>query len=181
MGILHMIWKGRNLHTFITRPYANSDKFRPILFLVGDNGIVNSKELFFIDCVFKSTPVYSTTFMLAHMRSVSNEKRGPISIGGLITSIAYTLHDTELATIVPLANSNALDIHSCQEHRVIKYNSVGRYYLMINNTLVMSVVLPLPMCTDVQVNANYLYDIYVGDDANDIPMDVDLVERLVMC
>lgn len=81
----------------------------------GDNGSVNCKELFFINCVFKSTPFHSVTFILTHIGSVSNAKRGVIGIGGLITSISHTLHlDAKLATLVPLTGSTTLDMHSCQ-------------------------------------------------------------------
>lgn len=92
--------------------------FRQILahfvFGRGDNGSVNSKVLFFIDYVFKSTPVHFVTFMLTHIPLVSNTKSGVVFIGGLITSIAHALHiDAELATLAPLAGSTVLDIHSC--------------------------------------------------------------------
>lgn len=53
---------------------------------------------------------------------------------------------------------------------MIKYKREGRYYLIINNIVVRSVVLSCPTCTDMQVEANWLYDLSIGDDANDVPM-----------
>lgn len=45
---------------------------------------------------------------------------------------------------------------------MIKYKCEGRYYLIINNIVVKSVVLSCPTCTDMQVEANWLYDLSIG-------------------
>lgn len=45
---------------------------------------------------------------------------------------------------------------------------------MINNIIVRNILLPCPMRSDVQVEVNQIYDLCVGDGANDVPMDVGI-------
>lgn len=80
------------------------------LFVQENNGKVYSKELFFIHSAFANIRVNADPFIFTQMRVVCTVKRGPICIGGLITSISHALgQEDELATMGPLPTPS-LDI-----------------------------------------------------------------------
>lgn len=103
---------------------------------------MNAKKLFFLHSIFAPTRVNMAPFMIAHMNVVRTARKGPISFGDLITSIARVmgLH-TELATLGPLP-SNSLGLHACRYMRLIKAMSDGRYLLMVHNISIDGVILP---------------------------------------
>lgn len=97
-------------------------------------------------------------------------RKGPISFGGLITSIARALGlDVELASLEPLP-SCFLDIHACRYMRLIRAKLDGIYLLMFHNIVINGVVLPCPNRTNVRNNANWIYDLNV--EAKSEPMDI---------
>ncbi|MCI22708.1 hypothetical protein A2U01_0043884, partial [Trifolium medium] len=103
------------------------------VFVRGDSsGNVNSKELFFIDCVFQSRPIHTAAFMLANMQTIAEAKKGAIVIGGLITSLAPAL---------------------------VKLISGNEYYLMIRSQIVRSILLPNRARIDVRDAGNWLFDL----------------------
>lgn len=116
--------------------------------------------------------IHTTAFMLAHMSSISNAKRGPIAIGGLISFISHALHlKADLATLVPVLGSTFLDLHAFQSQKLIKHKRNDKYYSVINNKVVKSVILPFHAGTNVQVTGNWLYDLEADEDAEAILMD----------
>ena len=87
--------------------------------------------------------------MLAHMQFVCTKERGPIYIGGLITSIVCALNlNEELATLQPI-QTPFLYMDSFQSMCMIKNRSVGNYYLMVQNLKIKGVILPCLAHTDV--------------------------------
>lgn len=122
--------------------------------------------------VFKNTQVNSTPFLLAHIQAVHTTKKGNITFGGLITSIARALDlHVELAMFDPLPMLS-LDINVCRHMRLIMNMSDGRFSLMIANKVVPSIILPCPNCTDVQVRENWTYNLNAGAEAGPVPMDI---------
>lgn len=98
--------------------------------------------------------------MLAHIWSISIGTKGIIVIGGLITFIIHALNlEVELATLVPIIGSTALDIQACKSQKLIKYEREGRYCLCVKKTVVRSIFFPCAMRTNVQVDGNRLYDL----------------------
>lgn len=112
-----------------------------IIFIWENTNKINPKELFFICSIFEPTLVNSAPFMIAHMQALGTDKKGPTSIGGLITSIARALGlDTELVTLEPLPPC-FLDLPACRHIRLIRSRSDGKYLVMVHNTAVISVIL----------------------------------------
>lgn len=137
-----------------------------------NNGNVNSKELFFIHCAFANIRLNVCPFIFAHMQDVCIGKRGPICIGGLITSIARVLVlEAKLATMNPLPTPS-LDILAWRSMRLIKARLDEKYSLMANNQEVKSIILPCPTCTNVQNRANWLYDLSSPAPGHIEPMDI---------
>lgn len=133
---------------------------------------INDKELFYIHYVFEHTRVNSTLFMLAHMQAVHTAKKGHITFGGLITSIAPALDlHAELATLDPLPMLS-LYIDICRHMRLIKNKSDERFSLMISNMVVHTIILPFPNRTDVWVRANWTYTLNAGAKAGPVPTNI---------
>lgn len=87
--------------------------------------------------------------MLAHMQAVGTAKKGPIFIGGVITSIARAIAlYVELATLDPLPTPS-LDILEFCHMQLIKNRRDGKYSLMLGNKEVPSVILPFLNHTNV--------------------------------
>lgn len=84
-------------------------------------GSVNTKELFFIHCVFHPHKVHTLAFMLANMERVAHVKKRGIFIGGLITFIVFALGlGTEITQLHPLEGSISLDLNSCLAQKLVK-------------------------------------------------------------
>lgn len=87
--------------------------------------------------------------MIAHMNVIRAARKGPISFGDLITSIAHVMGiHTELATLEPLP-SRSFDLHACRHMRLITDRPDGRYLLMVYKISIDGVILPCPNHTDV--------------------------------
>lgn len=115
---------------------------------------INAKELFYIHSIFNHTWVNSSPFLLAHMQAVRTAKKGHITFGGLITSIACSLDlYAKLAMLDPLPMLS-LDIVVCLHMRLIKNKNDGRFSMTIANTVVPSIILPCLNRTDVRVKEN---------------------------
>lgn len=98
-----------------------------------NTGNVNSKDLFLIYYALSGTKVDPTPFLLAHFQSTCVWTRGPICIGGLITSIALALNlGMKLATLEPLETPFA-DLDYFHRTRLIKNKPDDKYFLMISN------------------------------------------------
>lgn len=133
---------------------------------------INAKELFYILYVFEHTRVNSYPFLLAHMQAVRTAKKGHIIFGGLITSIARALNlHAELATLDPLPMFS-LDIDVCLHMRLMKNKSDERFSLVIANMVVPSIILPCMNRTDVRVRANWTYNLNLGVEVGQVPMDI---------
>ncbi|MCI33237.1 DNA (cytosine-5)-methyltransferase DRM2-like [Trifolium medium] len=77
------------------------------------------------------------------MQTIAKAKKGAIVIGGLITSLASSLGlDTQIATLDPLPDSTSLDLNPCLAQKLVKLISGNKYYLMIRNQIVRSIMLP---------------------------------------
>ena len=82
------------------------------------------------------------------------EKKGAISFGGFITSIAQGLElDTELDTLEPLSY-NMINLKILRDMRLCKVRKEGGYHLMVHNVAIPSVVLPCSRRTDVRLERN---------------------------
>lgn len=85
-----------------------------------NTGNVNSKDLLLIRFALSAIKVNPTSFLLAHLSSISGRIRGPIYVGGLITSISIALDlHYELATIENLFTFFP-DLDYCHNMRLIK-------------------------------------------------------------
>ena len=125
-----------------------------------NNSKVNSKELFFLQCVFESdTTVNAASFLLHHIRTLCARGRQPFIIGGLITSIALGLNLGDKLQTLESLPPLSMDISYCRSSRLIKNRVGGGYYLMVNNQAVPSVVLPNTTLTDVTNPNRHLYDL----------------------
>ncbi|MCI08018.1 hypothetical protein A2U01_0029089, partial [Trifolium medium] len=151
--------------------------FRQILactiFARENSNKVNAKEFFYMQAVFAPTRINSVPFMLSHMQAICTAKKGAISFGGLITSIARALElDNELANLEPLEPRflNLLTVKNM--HFVKARKQEGGFLLMVQKNAIEGVVLPCPDRTDVQNRANWLYDLNANPAADPMPMDI---------
>ena len=125
-----------------------------------NNSKVNSKELFFLQCVFEpDTQVNAASFLFHHIRTLCARGRQPFIIGGLITSIALGLNLGDKLQTLESLPPLSMDISYCRSSRLIKNRVGGGYYLMVNNQAVPSVVLPNTTLTDVTNPNRHLYDL----------------------
>lgn len=130
-------------------------------------GNVNSKELCFLHCIFSALRVHSVTFIMTHIRYVSTATRCGISIGELSTSNAHAFNlEVELATLVPITGSTAVDIHACRSHKLVKYERDMTYFLQFKNKLVSNIVLTFPQHINIQNQANWLFDLSTPVDTS---------------
>lgn len=141
--------------------------------------MINAKELFYIHSIFEPTQVNSSSFMLAYMHAVGTVKKGLISIGGVITSIACVLGlEAQLAALDPLLVPS-LDIHVCRHMWLIKNMRDERYSLMIGNREVLGVVLPCLDRTHVKNRANWIYNLNVGTEWKFLRMSLLMVPPMI--
>lgn len=137
-----------------------------------NNGMVNSKELFFLHTAFAPTRVNATPFMLAHLKLLCVRGTTHFCIGGLVTSIARALGlDSELATLQPLPTPS-LDIDSCRAQHLIKAKKDNIYSLMVGNLKIRSIILPCHTCTNVRNRNNWLYDLTAPELSHPAPNDI---------
>ncbi|CAI8601203.1 unnamed protein product [Vicia faba] len=95
--------------------------------------------------------------MLTHMHVFVTARRGHITFGGLITSIARTIGpEHKLATLVPLP-SCFIDIDMARSMNLVKQHPVGKFDLMINNKVFPNTTLPDPNRIDVRHQNNFFY------------------------
>jgi hypothetical protein len=125
-----------------------------------NNNKVNAKELFFLHCVFEmDTKVNAASFLFHHIRTLCARGRQPFVIGGLITSIALGLNLGDRLQNLQALPPLFMDISYCRSIRLIKNRVGGRYYLMVSNHEVPSVVLPNIALTDVTNPNRFIYDL----------------------
>ncbi|KAI5403248.1 hypothetical protein KIW84_050721 [Lathyrus oleraceus] len=125
-----------------------------------NNSKVNAKELFFLECVFKpNAKVNAASFLFHHIRTLCARGRQPFVIGGLITTIALGLNLGDRLQTLESLPPLFMDISYCRSSRLIKNRVGGKYYLMVNNQAVPSVVLPNIALTDVTNPNHHLYDL----------------------
>ena len=125
-----------------------------------NNSKVNAKELFFLECVFEpNAKVNAASFLFHHIRTLCARGRQPFVIGGLITTIALGLNLGDRLQTLESLPPLFMDIGYCRSSRLIKNRVGGKYYLMVNNQAVPSVVLPNIALTDVTNPNRHLYDL----------------------
>ncbi|KAI5401167.1 hypothetical protein KIW84_065857 [Lathyrus oleraceus] len=125
-----------------------------------NNNKVNAKELFFLECVFEpNAKVNAASFLFHHIRTLCARGRQPFVIGGLITTIALGLNLGDRIQTLESLPPLFMDISYCRSSRLIKNRVGGKYYLMVNNQAVPSVVLPNIALTDVTNPNRHLYDL----------------------
>lgn len=111
--------------------------------------------------------------MLAHMQSVSHRITGVICIKGLITYLALVMNlHAELATTMPLPTP-FLDKDVCHSMRMISNKQDGRYYLMVRNKTVKSIILPCSARIDVQNKQNWTFDFNAPELGDNIDVHVN--------
>lgn len=109
--------------------------------------------------------------MIAHMCAVI-KKKGIISFGGMITTIAWALElDTELATLEPLPH-RIINLKFLRDMRLCKVSKEGAYHLMVHYMDIPSVVLPCSRCTDVHLERNWTFDLQVAPFVGPLPPNV---------
>lgn len=116
--------------------------------------------------------------------SAALKKKGTISFGGFITSLARAIRlDTKLATIEPIP-PRTLDLNLMRHMRRCKVRKEGGYHLMVRNHEIKSIVLPWPTHTDVRERENWIYDLqaspYTGPMPMDIPQNVNVDDVQIM-
>ncbi|KAI5406435.1 hypothetical protein KIW84_052965 [Lathyrus oleraceus] len=95
---------------------------------------VNSRELLYLQGSLTNRRINSVPFMLAHMILTLN-KAGPISFGGLITSIARALNlNNEMATLNPLP-PRTINLKFLRDMKLCRSRREGGYTLMIHGPL----------------------------------------------
>ncbi|KAI5435278.1 hypothetical protein KIW84_021915 [Lathyrus oleraceus] len=125
-----------------------------------NNSKVNAKELFFLECVFEpNAKVNAASFLFHHIRTLCARGRQHFVIGGLITTIALGLNLGDRLQTLESLPPLFMDISYCRSSRLIKNRVGGKYYLMVNNQAVPSVVLPNIALTDVTNPNRHLYDL----------------------
>ncbi|KAI5432053.1 hypothetical protein KIW84_035983 [Lathyrus oleraceus] len=125
-----------------------------------NNSKVNAKELFFLECVFEpNAKVNAASFLFHHIRTLYARGRQPFVIGGLNTTIALGLNLGDRLQTLESLPPLFMDISYCRSSRLIKNRVGGKYYLMVNNQAVPSVVLPNIALTDVTNPNRHLYDL----------------------
>ncbi|KAI5444134.1 hypothetical protein KIW84_012664 [Lathyrus oleraceus] len=103
--------------------------------------------------------------------STSVRIRGPICVGGLITSIALTLDlSTKLATLDPLETPFANLDYFCNM-RLIKNKPDDKYYLMISNREVRGVTLPCIAHINVRLSTNWIFYANAPDPDDNVRPD----------
>ena len=117
---------------------------------------VNARELLFLQGSLTNRRINSVPFMLAHMTLTLN-KAGPISFGGLITSIARALNlNNEMATLDPLP-PRTINLKFLRDMKLCRLRREGGYMLMVHGVAIPSVVLPCTRRTDVRDERNWTY------------------------
>ena len=136
---------------------------------------VNAKELIIMQSCLTDTKVNPVPFMIAHMHHVLR-KGGPISFGGLITTIARAIGlDTELATLEPLPPRIA-NLKFFRDMRLCKTRKEGGYFLMVGGAAVPSVVIPCTRRTDIRFERNWTYDLNAPAFIGPLPPNLPLNE-----
>ncbi|KAI5439867.1 hypothetical protein KIW84_025284 [Lathyrus oleraceus] len=117
---------------------------------------VNSRELLFLQGSLTNRRINSVPFMLAHMTLTLN-KAGSISFGGLITSIARALNlNNEMATLDPLP-PRTINLKFLRDMKLCHLRREEGYMLMVHGVAIPSVVLPCTRRTDVRDERNWTY------------------------
>jgi len=119
---------------------------------------VNARELLFLQGSLTNRRINSVPFMLAHMTLTLN-KAGPISFGGLITSIARALNlNNEMATLDPLP-PRTINLKFLRDMKLCRSRREGGYTLMIHGVAIPSVILPYTRRTNIRNERNWTYDL----------------------
>jgi hypothetical protein len=117
---------------------------------------VNSKELFYLFAFMKHIKINTVPFMFNHMRSIV-AKRGTITFGGLITTIAKAIGlGNHLENLTPLP-MRYIDLDMVKYMKLVKELEDGKFYLMINNNVFRPFVFPDLNRTDVRNHSNFYY------------------------
>jgi hypothetical protein len=91
---------------------------------------VNSKEFFYLFATIRKERVNSVPFMLSHMRSLVSAKRGSITFGGLITTIARAIGlGPRLANLEPIPG-RFIDFDLVKSMNLVREQRDGKFNLI---------------------------------------------------
>lgn len=94
-----------------------------------------------------------------HIETLFTRGNQPFVIGGLVTSIALGLNLGDRIENMQLLPPLFMDIDNCRSTRLIKNRRDGKFYLMVKNRKVPSVVLPNIRLTNVRILSTHLYNL----------------------
>ena len=101
-----------------------------------NNHKVNSKELFFLHCVFTPIALNATPFLLANIQASCMRGSQVFYFGGIITSIALGLNLRDRLADLPALPAEFLDIDYCRSSHLIKARDEGKYHPVVRNKIV---------------------------------------------
>ncbi|XP_050920170.1 uncharacterized protein LOC127137792 [Lathyrus oleraceus] len=123
-----------------------------------NNHKVNSKELFFLHCVFTPVTFNATPFLLANIQVACMRGSTTFCFGGIITSIALGLNLGDRLANLPALPAEFLNIDYCRSSHLIKARDDRKYHPVVRNKIVRSIIMPNRNHTDPQNMANWIFD-----------------------
>lgn len=109
---------------------------------------VNSKELFFLPCVFTPVAFNATHFLLANIQAVCMRGSTTFCFRGIITSITLGLN------LEPYRSAEYGELDYCCSSHLIKARDNWKYHPVVRNKIVRSIIMPNRNRTNPQNMAN---------------------------
>jgi hypothetical protein len=101
-----------------------------------NNHKVNSKELFFLHCVFTLVAFNATLFLLANIQAACMRGNTTFYFGGIITSIALGLNLGDRLADLPALPAKFLNIDYFRSSHLIKARDDEKYHPVVRNKIV---------------------------------------------
>jgi hypothetical protein len=128
------------------------------IFCCANSSKVNSKEFFYLFAILNQQKINHVPFMFAHMRTIANVKRGAITLGGLITTLTCIIGLEDRIQNLESLPPEFIDLDMAKSMHLVKERYDDRFYLMINNQVFPSIILPDPNKMDICNHANLCYE-----------------------
>lgn len=136
-----------------------------------NNHKVNSKELFFLHCVFTPVAFNATPFLLAKIQATCMRGNTEFCFGGIITSIALGLNLGDRLANLPALPTEFLNIDYCHSSHLIKIRDDGRYHPGVRNKIVHYIIMPNRNRIDPYNMANWIFNLNAPEPNKEDPND----------